>query len=189
MKNISITLITGIITAVSLMTACTSPEVQKDVARVDSIAVMIDSAESTLQSIDIDGLAALYDTYKDHAKVIEGNFYELKTEESWPYICAYRNCKKSFQMMLETYPDFIAEIDSSRSQLELLQHDIKKKLITREETNQYILLEAENARSLNERISFRVNNALRQQLNFDTVHPRIKEFITEMQNKKAVSEK
>ncbi len=171
-----------VLIALSLL-SCTSEQVKNDLARVDSIATVVDQAEVKLQSIHMDSLRMRFGLYKEYAGEIETHFEELKTEESFPYFCSYRNCKKSFDLMISGYPDFREDIDSARIQLENLKHDIRKEMLEQEEVNQFILLEAQNARLLLEKITFRVDNAMKEEVNFDTVHPRIVKFVEDFRNK------
>jgi hypothetical protein len=159
------------------LAACTSPKIKKDLARVDSISVYIDSAEKVLNTVNIDSIRYKFKVYKEYAEKITTYYDNVKTDESWPYICLYRNCKKSFEFMVNGYPNYIAEIDSSRQQLESLRHDIRNELLEQEAINQYCMLEMQNAKTLIGEITFRVGNAINEEANFDTVHPKIVKFI------------
>jgi hypothetical protein len=175
----------ALVVAMSIL-SCKSEQVKRDLARVDSIATVIDQAEEKLQSVHMDSLRMRFGLYKEYAGEIETHFEELKTEESFPYFCSYRNCKKSFDLMISGYPDFREDIDSARIQLENLKHDIRKEMLEPDEINQFILLETQNARLLLEKISFRVDNAVKEEINFDTVHPRIVKFVEDYKNKNTI---
>ena len=107
------------------------------------------------------------------------NYEAIKSDESFPYICAYRNCKKSFSEFVGNYPIFRRELDSTKIQLENLRHDVQEEMIEEEVANGFIYQEKRNLLTLYQKIMQRVDNAVKEEANFDTVHPRIVGFLND----------
>jgi hypothetical protein len=180
----NIIFILPVIIAVLLISGCMSKEKRENIARIDSMIVTVDKVKAKLNEVSYDSIKKKFELYKEYTKRLSPNYDDLKSEKTWPYLCAYQECRKSFKEFVNSYPLLVAEIDSTSTQLNNLKHDMKNDLIDQRQFQQFCLLEKQNTTVLMTKISFRVDNAKKEEENFDTVHPVIVKFVSEIENKK-----
>jgi hypothetical protein len=183
MKKNSIYILPVII-AVLLISGCMSKEKQENITRIDSMIVTVEKAKAKLNEVNYDSIKKKFGLYKEYTERLSPNYDEFKSEKTWPYLCSYHECRKSFKEFVNSYPLLVAEIDSTSTQLNNLKHDMKNDLIDHDQFQQFCLLEKQNTNVLLTKIAFRVDNAKKEEKNFDTVHPVIVKFVSEIENRK-----
>lgn len=167
-----------------MLVSCGNKIDQETLNRVEKISASLDSAANKLLEVNDDTLKEKFTLFKATSEKLEKDFYAIKTDENFADICQYRECKKPLRNMVSNYKLFQKEADTSAAQLERLRHDIKKGLLTKEETGQFIALEEQNAKVLLKRITKSVDDAVQYEKCFDTLQPRILEYIKKATPKK-----
>jgi outer membrane murein-binding lipoprotein Lpp len=174
----------AVFSAMLFLASCVNETQKMGLAKVDSLMLQVDSAEAKLAMVNVDTLKFKYDQYKKFNGLLIENFEAIKTEENFQRICLYRYVKKTFELMIKEYPDFEKNIDTAKVQLKNLREDISSDLLTEQEMRSYCELERINVRDLKEKITFRVDNAIKEEANFDTIHPMIVRYVNEALAKK-----
>jgi len=164
--------------------SCGNKVDQETLKRVDKISASLDSAGNKLLEVNDDTLKEKFTTFRATSEKLEKNFYAIKTDENFADICQYRQCKKPLRNMVTNYKLFRKEVDTSAAQLVRLRHDIKKGLLSKEETGQFIALEEQNAQVLLKKITKSVDDAVQYEKCFDTLQPRILNYIEKATPKK-----
>lgn len=170
MKSASYIILT-ILAIFFLFPSCINKENIHRLTVVDSIINTVNEAEKKLGEVNYDSIQKKYNLFKEYSELISNNYDLIKNETNWPYMCSYRNVKKPFRDFLADYSFNNTIIDSSKIRLENLKHDIRRNLLTDKEYSDYIVVEKQNAANLIKKVIFRVDNAKKEELNFDTVHP------------------
>lgn len=160
---------------VFFLVACRGGDTAKEIAQVDSLFSVVKGTRDTLATIDHELVRQKYELYKQASKELQDNFYEIKTDENWPYICEYRNVRRPLRDMSQKYNFMMAEVDSSLKQLEHMKYDLQKGSMGKEEFDAYFRLEAETASNLIFKIRRQVELTRNHMINFDTIHPYIEE--------------
>ena len=167
-----------------VLTSCKNESQKKGLAKVDSLLLQVDTAALKLSQVNVDTLKHKFKLFKQYNGLLTENFAEVKTEENFQRICLYRYVKKTFDLMISEYPDFLKNIDTARMQLNNLKEDIGNDLLTEKEIQSYCELERLNVKDLRDKITFRVDNAIKEEANFDTIHPMIVKWVDEALAKK-----
>lgn len=153
------------------LSSCTGKKIEKQVSKIDSLAIIIDSVDFKLKQICKDTIANRYHEYKKTIDSVAKHIKEIRNDESWKYICAYQEVRKPFKTMTLSYDIYRAEIDSSIKQLSTLKHDVKAKLISDTEFDAYFQNECNSVNAVNLKVSKNIKSVLAQMKNYDTVHP------------------
>jgi hypothetical protein len=164
--------------------SCVNDTKIRELKQVDSISRIIKKAENKLHEVNRDSIGKKYQLYLAYSSMINEDFYKLKNEKSWPYICAYAKVKKPFRNMYNNYNDFQLNIDSAKVHLEYLKHDIRHELIDEAKFGLHYKAEMKEAVKMLDAITFRVDCAKRELANFDTVHPKIVSIVDAYKKKK-----
>ena len=175
------------IITIFVFSSCSNAVKEKQLAKIDSLMAIIDTASCNLNKINIDTVSKRYETYKATNKRVAEHYQKYRNEENWKYLCAYNNVRKPFKTMFLQYGTYKTELISSKKQLEDLKHDVANKLISEEEFHSFFIIESKSANDLSFKINMQVEMVLSQYKNFDTVHPYLIKLIdsyTENQNSK-----
>lgn len=171
--------------AVILVQSCGSKADKADIARIDSVYLKVEKAALKLKEINIDSVNAKNELYKANAKVLTEHIHDIKNDETWPWICAYGNVRKPFKTMVLEYKKYKAEIDTCKSQLENMKHDLDNGALSKQDFETNYLIEKAAADQLFDKITTSVNSVIGQRRNFDTVHPVICRIIKAFQENEA----
>lgn len=166
--------------------SCNSAVKKKQIAKIDSLITIIDTTGSKLKTINKDTVTKKFEAYKKTNEKVAEHYQKYRNEENWSYLCNYQNVRKPFKTMVLNYNSFNAELKSAREQLENLKHDVQEGLISKEEFNNFIILEAKNTHEISFKINKQVESVLGQYKNFDTIQPYLLKLIdsyTENKNK------
>jgi hypothetical protein len=159
--------------------SCSGKKVEQRVAKIDSLTKIIDSVDQKLTLINKDTVKNRYSTYKKTIDTIAKHMKELRTDESWKYICAYQEVRKPFKTLTFNYDIYKAEIDSSVRQLANLKHDIKAKLLSDKEFEIFFKNECNSVNAVYFKVSKNIETVSRQMKNYDTVHPYLIKLIND----------
>ncbi|HOY31316.1 MAG TPA: hypothetical protein PKW80_05505 [Bacteroidales bacterium] len=184
--NIKIFSLPGIVTLIMLC-SCNNAVREKQLAKIDSLMAVIDSAGKNLNKINKDTISKRFDTFRNTNKSVAEHYQEYRNEENWNYLCEYQNVRKPFKTMVKRYNSYINDLKTSKEQLENLRHDVEKKLISEEEFNNYFIIEKNSAHEITFKINKQINEVLSQMKNFDTIQPYLLKLIDsypENKNKK-----
>jgi len=164
---------------ISLVTfsSCNTAVKKKQLAKIDSLISIIDTTGSHLNAINKDTVAKKYEAYNETNKKVAEHYQKYRNEENWNYVCNYQNVRKPFKTMVINYGSFNSELKSAREQLENLKHDVQEGLISKEEFDNFFILEAKNTNEISFKINKQVESVLNQYKNFDTIQPYILKLI------------
>mgnify|MGYP001186423445 CR=1 FL=1 len=161
-----------ILFSIAALWSCNNNDIkEKQLAKIDSLISLIDTAGKNLAKINQDTVAKRFWTYQNTNKLVSEHYQKYRNEENWNYVCAFQEVRKPFKTMAFHYRGYLSDIDSSRKQLENLKHDVKEKLVDEKEFENYFNIEAKTVNELTFKINKQVDLVLRQFKNFDTVHP------------------
>ncbi|HNW89576.1 MAG TPA: hypothetical protein PKN48_07920 [Bacteroidales bacterium] len=159
------------IIAIVAFSSCKNAEKEKQIAKIDSLITVLDTASQHLNKINIDTVTKKYQAYQATNKLVATHYQKYRNEENWKYLCEYQNVRKPFKNMLKNYKSFRNDLNTSREQLENLRHDVDKKLLDDSEFRSYFTIEAHSVNDLAYRINGQVKSVLYQYQNFDTIQP------------------
>ncbi|MEI6764501.1 MAG: hypothetical protein WCM76_02600 [Bacteroidota bacterium] len=171
--------------ALLLVQSCGSKADKADIARIDSVYAVVETTGQELNKLNFDTLNTKNEMYKANAKVLTENIYELKNDETWPWICAYGNVRKPFKTMVAEYPKYKSELDTCRKQLNDMKHDLDNGALSKSDFETNFLIECSAVNDLTGRIIKNLNSVKAQLKSFDTVHPAICRIIKEFQENEA----
>lgn len=154
-----------------LLNSCTGKEEKKQLSKIDSLSGVLAESEKKLTEINKDSVTIKYFLYEKTMDSVAKYFTQIRSDESWPYICAYREVRKPFRNIYLKYDLFKSELDSAKKQLDDLKHDIKKELIKNDEADLFIKNESNSVDAIYKKISKSIDLAEKHMKNFDTVHP------------------
>lgn len=156
---------------------------KEQISRIDSLYQVADQLQQKLSEINVDTLKNRYIIYKNLNKYIGENITELKNDSSWYYICEFQKTNKPFMRMPYKYGHYMAEIDSSKKQLDNLKHDLMKDLITDEEFKKFYNIEVLSLNAVYNKVNSHVDIVAGQLKNYDTIYPYICKMIDNHKNK------
>jgi hypothetical protein len=166
------------------ISGCGSKVDQKYLDRLTNIRLDIDTAAAQLTKVNYDSIHKKFQLFSQTSERISKNFYELKTDESFPILALYRECKKPLREVASKYPIFQRDVDTSRVQVDRLQHDMEASLLKETEIEQYLLIEEQNAALVKKKIVGSIANALKYEQRFDTIHPKVIKFLAALKDEK-----
>ncbi|MEI6852726.1 MAG: hypothetical protein WCL06_07765 [Bacteroidota bacterium] len=170
-----------------LIISCNGKKVEKQIAKIDSLAKIMDSVDQKLKLINHDTIVNRYHTYQITLDTLSKHFKEVKTDVSFKYLCAYQEVRKPFKTMSFSYGVYKTEIDSTIKQLNDLKHDVKEKLISDKEFETFFMNECNSVNAVFCKVSKNVDNVLLQMKNYDTVHPYLTKLINNHKSGKKTS--
>jgi hypothetical protein len=159
--------------------ACSNKKVEQQLVKIDSLAKVMDSVDVRLKQVNRDTIVNRYHAYQSTLDTLSKHFKEVRTDESWKYLCAFQEVRKPFKTMSLNYNMFRAEIDSSIKQLTNLRHDVKEKLITDKEFETFFITERNSVNAVYFKVSKNVDQVIQQMKNYDTVHPYLVKLISD----------
>lgn len=148
--------------------SCTGSHYTEQLDRVDSLKMVLDETELTIDEIDIDSLQILFDTWKMRSDEIK-KYYIKKSEEDWKIICRYTDMKKPFRSVVEYYDNIIKEIEFTKHQLDSLRKDIESDVLTEELINKYLAEEEKAVNYLNDLAKKNLTSAVVLLNDFDSL--------------------
>ncbi len=160
-----------LILAIVALSSCNNAVKQKQLAKIDSLSVILDSANVQLTKINLDTIKNIFAKFEETNEKASEHYQKYRTEENWKFVCAYQQVKKPIKEMIEKYQSFSEDLNTSKKQLDDLRHDVNKNLINEKDFASYFNMEVKSAGDLSIRIKMKTGNALKQMKNFDTIHP------------------
>ncbi len=173
-------IITGLL--LTGITACGPKVDQKVRDRISNIRLNIDSAANKITTVNYDSIHKKFQLFKQTSERIDKNYDAIKSEKSFPVLALYKDCKKPLREVATSYKLYQKDLDSSRIQVDRLEHDIENDLLKPTEIEQFLLVEEQNALFLKGRIFKGIDNAIRYEKRFDTVHPQVLKFFESLKN-------
>lgn len=162
--------------AMPLLFSCTKKH-PKLMAKIDSLATVLDSADHKLQQINPDTVKARYKAFTSANEVLKQNIEKIRTDDTWPLICRYESLDKPLRRMSFNYGLFRSEIDSTRRQLDDLRHDVSKNLLTREEFYEFFTIECHSVTAVYNKVSKNADLMKGHLSGYDTLYPKIMKMI------------
>lgn len=102
-------------------------------------------------------------------KIKDDNF----TKEEWEILSNYAQIRKKLKNFVQEYPSFYKELDYSKNQLENLENDLRKKIISEEKFNEYLKKETEAIDVFLKNFNFTYNGLFSIIELYDSTHPNV----------------
>lgn len=182
MRRITIIFFLAAVT-IMFFAACHNKETRIYMSRIDSITAALSEAEMKLAEVNHDSISAKYALYQEYAKKINNDYFKKDVQSpEWKYMTLYHYVRKPFRNIASNHADYLRQITQNREQLDNLKHDIRNNALAPEEIETYIREEKRSAAVFVDKIIRQVDAALKEEINFDTVHPQILKMLAEMEN-------
>jgi hypothetical protein len=166
--------------------SCSGKKVEKRVSQIDSLSAVMEKVDEDLKEVNKDTLQNRFLLLKRTTDSISKHMTEIRTDESWKYICAYTVMKEPLEEISRNYDLYRREIDSTMKQLADLKHDVKSKLLSDNEYKTYFQNECNSVNAVYGKVNENLEELEEQMKTFDTVHPWLVRLLLKNQTAKKV---
>lgn len=151
--------------------------VRKGEKQIDSLMVLLNAIEKQIQLIDTVQLRRVYTQYQQSISLIKKVNVDTIDNSYWYAMSLYGQIRKPLRNYLYNLPKFHKETEYSKNQLLTLSYDLKKKLISKSQFENYIQAEKESILKLYESFFLHTNDIEMKLRIFDSLYPIIQSFI------------
>lgn len=178
--------ILGILFVAIGLGACNTPN-QNEIKEVEALIAKVDSTEKALLSLDT---AKIFGTKRQLATDIK-EFERIKdtlTREEAFRVADYFGSKKKFYRLSARYPQFIADIELSKKQLNNLKQDLENDLVKKDYYSTYYADEHSAFKDLEFQVNKLVTGIDVVVDKYETDRPKLLELMEELKQKSANNE-
>ncbi|MFC2100806.1 hypothetical protein ACFLRZ_03150 [Bacteroidota bacterium] len=155
----------------------TKVDKSEQLAKIDSLKMIIDQMELKLDEINMDEVNKKFLEYQLNMKEIVAHIEKEMDTVSGKYLMAYTKVKGPIKSFIKYHPSLKKDISKARKQLEDLYHDMENNLVDMKKFEEFVKTESDSIRYMNNWISEYVVKVKEQLVNFDSVNPKVKEII------------
>jgi len=174
-------LITGLV-----LNACNNPY-EKELQEVNSLIALVDETEKSLLSIDTSSVFAAKAQMEKDLSEFNMLVDTMNKEEAFKVGDIFGNKKKLYRLT-ENYPNFVRQIEFTKTQLENLKQDLENGLIKKEEFSGYYEIEQSALMNLNHEIDKSINGIETAIGKFEIDRPDLLKMIEQKKLDKTVDE-
>ena len=160
--------------------SCNNNKYKKEISKIDSLYIIIDSIEKTLSTIDTVNIRNIYKEYSENINEIKENFNDKKEDSVWSVITNYGVIKTPLKNYVNDFRGYYNEIKFSKKQLDDLKADIKDGNIKEEKISDYTKNETEAVIKLKELVEINVNGVKEKLKLFDSLNPKVIKIINNL---------
>lgn len=153
--------------------SCKNTKNHPQLATIDSLNLVIDTIEKTINTVDSAEVTKTYVEYQKNIKQIKLYFNDQKEDSLWSTITAYGVIRKPLKEYKKNISEFFNNIKYSRKQLDSLRTDIKADNISEEKVKAYTKSEAEAVNSLNQQVKIIIPHTVEMMHLFDSLNPKV----------------
>lgn len=178
----------GTVLLLLTMMACQTGLSEKQEKRIDELSSRADSSMVLLNQIDTAKGLASANHFFENIRFIQNEMKDTLDPKTALYIDRYYGMRKAFKLFGQNYPRVIAEVKTTKKQIEDLKHDAEAGLLTEQEIQQYLDLESNNLALAEEGANDIWYAISTVQPIYDTMNPKIDSLIAASKIKFAESE-
>jgi hypothetical protein len=160
-----------------VFSACTLPYIKQGNQKIVFLQNTLNDAQLSLLSIDTLQLKKISEECTNTISLLKAIDNIEKNTEDKEVINRFGLIEELLQNLLGVLPELNESIIFSQSQLTDLQHDLKKRIIKKNEFAKYILEEEKEVLMLKEEIETMIKNLNSQLIIYDTLYPKITKVI------------
>lgn len=134
-------------------------DIEKEIMRLEGFKL-------DLTAIDTSSMRQIYNAYMSKIDTLRKYYDDSREGNTWEIMTQFGNIKKPLKSMLTEYPGFVHGAVFSLSQLENLEYDLKKKLITEMQFQRFIIEERAANTKMIERYTFLKTESSAQMENY-----------------------
>ncbi|MBE9468946.1 MAG: hypothetical protein IMY72_11605 [Bacteroidetes bacterium] len=164
--------------SISFLYSCMNKETKVKVDKIDGLLTQVDSINLELKKVKIDSLKLVYSITKLNTDFFKNTNFDMPEDKSFlKDFGAYGLVDKNLKRLLKNYKKMDADIEYSSNQLVSLKYDIKKELLTDNDTiNRYIFDEEAALNDIRLNLLPKIK-LLNRQLNlYNKVHKSVEDF-------------
>lgn len=162
------------------LSSCTGGANKEHLAEVAKLAVMLDSMESKMHTMDTAKAGNITRIVYGNIKFIHEHKKDTMDKETAMFIADYSAIRKSYDRFISSYRDHYNELVRSKAQINFLQSDLKNNLVREEEFRQYLSSESMAVNKLHESIGNLQQWYETTMRTFEERNPKIEEMVKEM---------
>jgi len=164
-------------------TECKNNQYKKELARIDSLKIVLNQAEKKLAELDTNVVHEKYKEYKKNLNFITANYPDKKKDPNWNTLCQYSMIDEPLGGFNNEQHHLKNELMYSRKQLDSLKFDIQNGNVEKEKMNIYIESESNAVADLEQKIKEAIETAQTELNRFDTINPKIEKIIKSIKKK------
>lgn len=172
-------LIIFLVASCLLYTSCTSGKYAKQITKIDSLLIVLDSSFSKLNLLDTSVVESYYKVYVNNIKQIKNSFEKKDNEEVWSVITRYGLLRKPLRDFKKHYTKYSKEISFTQEQLNNLKADIKNDVLSEDKISQYINDESEFVNYINFSVTGLIENTQKYFYQYLELNPKVEMFLSE----------
>ena len=157
--------------------SCDNINIKKELKAIDSLNQVIGKADIKIKDIDVEKVKKCQEEVIANLNIIEEYYQDTLPRELIKLLSDYNSIKKPLKRFLDNKEYYDKEIVYSKKQLQNLKQDIEKRLITKEQFQEYYSTEMKAVSDLERDINLYVNTAKTKIDWFNSTNPKIREVI------------
>lgn len=139
---------------VLIFASCKPLYIRNGKVEIENEKMRLEGFKTDLASIDTTTMRSVYNAYMSKIDSLRKYYDDSREGNTWEIMTQFGNIKKPLKSMLTEYPGFVYGAVYSISQLENLEYDLKKKLITEMQFQRFLIEERAANVKMIERFSF-----------------------------------
>lgn len=165
-----------------LFTACSPRYVRDGIKNIDKLKLSLDTVAIQIQNLDTLMIKNKFEQYMATIQIIKTFEDDHYTPNEWAVMTQYGQIRKPVRNFLREMKNFQKELEYSTNQLNNLRYDLKKRLLSKEQFNEYFNKEQEAISMF--LVNFKVHyEGMQSQLAaYDTLYPKILKVIENHNN-------
>lgn len=176
-----ITILIGIAILFTGISSCTSTKNHPQLSTIDSLNLVLDTLEKTLNSVDSAKVNKTFSEYQGNIKKIKEYFDDKKDDSTWSTITVYGVIRKPLKEYKKNISVFSENILYSRKQLDSLKSDIKANNIPEDKIKEYTKAEVDAVYSLKQQVNIIIPHTLETLHLFDSLNPKVIKIIEKLE--------
>jgi hypothetical protein len=171
------------IASVLVFTSCKPAYVRQGVKQIDDLMLSVYEIDNKLNTLDTTALTLKYREYLETISFFKTLDDDAYTPEEWSVMTQYGQIRKPLRNFIQQMPGFYKESAYSKSQLENLKYDLRKKHIHRDLFEQYFAKEREAVMKFAEKFDIYYSVVIVQLESLDILYPEILVIMENHSNK------
>lgn len=172
--------ILGIGFCLLLIAGCKPDPHQAKIDTLDSLRSELAHMRGEFEQLDTASIASTYSIIAANLDSIKLNLRDTLSYDQAHYMSDYYQIRKPMKTFKSSYTMLLAELEYTESQLKDLAIALDKGSLTDEQALSYFELEKTSAQTLLQTMSDKIKQMKDVQIRFDTLHPKVKQFLNEV---------
>jgi len=172
-----------LIAVIFVFSSCRPAYVRQGIKQIDKLMDNVYEVDTKLNSLDTAALKSKYSDYLETISFFKSLEEDVYSPEEWTVMTQYGQIRKPLRNFIQQLPAFYRESAYSKSQLQDLKHDLKKKQIKRDLFEQYIAKENDAVKKFVEKFDIYYSTVIIQIESLDLLYPEILVIMENHSNK------